>query len=849
MIKVLAAAWTTMMIPVSALAGNSTDSTMNPERRLRYENGSAAATRRWQARCRTELYRLMMGGGKPDRIPLKVEVVRRIDSPRTSYTLEELTLQSLPDRRAHLWVAAPKGDTSRRPVVLAIHGHGGTGEQIVRGQSLYWYGKALVEMGYVVIAPDVGSHDLQHPNWTLMGERTWDCIRAIDYAVSRPDVDPNRIAVCGLSLGGETTMYVAALDTRLKVVDSSGWLTTVANMRNGHCECYDFPGLGENFDFSDIFGCIAPRSLVCEIGRQERAPGGFPLEIAQPAFEEIRKIYAALDASDRVRLTVHSGGHVFVGSDYWPELRAFAGGQQPWTIEKGVIREADRRAEVYGRAMNGASGVLEGWWAARDPQTSMPPRQIREPVWAPNDNGADLVPFLWLTDYYTSQSRKSEMLTLLKTEAALTNREGPLPDWFSLTSHNWVHRTPDLRRMIFGAAEYCKDGLMPMTEAMGRGPWFDRMETLISGIIERLPISTDFGRLPADDTEVNGDLLQVLGRLYAMTGKEPYYKLMRSIADAYCFEVIPKNNGIPAHRWDFTKHTPINDVFNLNDHGNEIILGLVEAYIATKGREPEQAARYQEALLAMFRRLLAACRNEDGLWRGQVVASTGQVRVADPPDTWGYALCALAAFADAADRPELLREVQSAIKALDKPRYLYWAGGADSYADSIEGALLLLSRYPSPVIERWLQIVTPIFLSFQQPTGIVEGWYGDGNFARTCLLLAMYSAQGLTVSPYVDGIRIGAVQTDGALEARLTSPTDWTGRLHCDTPRHRAILGLSTDYLRLNHWPEWWTLTRDARYSVRIDTVSKTISGEELESGIPITLRAGQPVTVRIIRL
>ena len=72
-------------------------------------------------------------------------------------------------------------------------------------------------MGYVVIAPDVGQHELQHTNWSLMGERTWDALRCLDYLVTLPEVDADRLAVAGLSLGGETTMYVAALDERIKI--------------------------------------------------------------------------------------------------------------------------------------------------------------------------------------------------------------------------------------------------------------------------------------------------------------------------------------------------------------------------------------------------------------------------------------------------------------------------------------------------------------------------------------------------------------------------------------------------------------------------------------------------------
>ena len=115
--------------------------------------------------------------------------------------------------------------------MLAIHGHGGTGEEIVKGEGLYWYGRAMIEMGHVVIAPDVGQHELQHPGWTLMGERPWDALRCLDYLVTLPEVVPDRLAVAGLSLGGETTMYVAALMAR-----EGGVLQRLAHHRGQHEE-------------------------------------------------------------------------------------------------------------------------------------------------------------------------------------------------------------------------------------------------------------------------------------------------------------------------------------------------------------------------------------------------------------------------------------------------------------------------------------------------------------------------------------------------------------------------------------------------------------------------------------
>lgn len=276
----------------------------------------------WQKASRQKLFALMMGGRQPERVPLEPKVLQRVEPPTGAHVLEELTLQVLPDRRAHAWLAVPKQPKGKVGAVLALNGHGGSGEEVVRGLSLYWYGRALAEKGYVVIAPDVGSHQLQHTNWTLMGQRVWDALRCLDYLETRPEVDPARIAVAGLSLGGETTMYVAALDERVKAACSSGWLTTVENMKHGHCPCWNFPGLEQHFDFADIFACVAPRPLVLEVGELERAPGGFPVAIARGAFAEIRPAFQLFGAEDKLMLDVHPAGHVFHGTEFWGPLQS-----------------------------------------------------------------------------------------------------------------------------------------------------------------------------------------------------------------------------------------------------------------------------------------------------------------------------------------------------------------------------------------------------------------------------------------------------------------------------------------------------------------------------------------------
>lgn len=1073
---------------------------------LRFHASTPEEAQQWREKARATLFRLMMGGAKPRTVPLQPEILRRIEMPAGGYVLEELTLQSLPDRRVHIWMAVPKKPSGKTGAVLAINGHGGSGEEVVRGQRLYWYGRALAEMGYVVIAPDVGQHDLQHPDWTLMGERTWDALRCLDYLETRPEVDPQRLAVAGLSLGGETTMYVAALDERVKAACSSGWLTTVENMKHGHCECFNFPGLEEHFDFSDIFACVAPRPLVLELGEKERAPGGFPVSIGQGAFEEIRRAYRVFGAEDKARLSVHPGGHVFLGRDFWQPLQEQLGTPWPWGAEAsaatagatpaaapdksetlpplpagrrwklvwndefdgtaldpkkwdvmgdwkrrdgfwvkedalldgnghlllrtkkdgdrytcGAIRtlgrfehafgywvvrckfpkqpghwpafwlmshgvnkigndgrdgteidivevpwrdgkitmnlhwdgygkqhrsagketvkpelmegfhtfalhwsskeyvfytdgqetwrssdggvsqepeylklteeigkwagdiaaaklpdhfEVDyvrvyddvpddgkpeeaappkanadfaRRSEIARRCFSRALGVLDGWWKTRDATTGLYPRRTDQPVWAPQDNAADMLPFLVLTAHFLASERLPEILDIIPKERALTTRQAGLPDWFSLTTRAFVHPEPELGRLIFNAAEYCKDGLIPMTEVLGRGPWFDRMVELTDAIFAAAPVKSDFGQLPADDSEVNGDILQVLARLHAATRNAKYLQWAERIGDAYCFEVLPKNNGLPPHRWDFTAHAVLKDTLNLNDHGNELIGGLAELFVALKHADPDKAARCQKPLRDMFHRLFDKARNEDGLWCNLVTASTGAVLNNSTPDTWGYALAAAHTFGTAAGDAPLLDAVRQALRHIDQPRYLHW-GDADAYADAIEGALLLLNRMPEPEGFAWMDKMLPLFLGKQRDDGIVEGWYGDGNYARTALMAALYFTQGVTCRPWRPDLRFAAVRDGNTLHVSLTAEKDWQGTLHFDTPRHRTHLQLPVNCARLNEFPEWFTVGDEERFTVTGPDGTQAFSGAAMAAGLPVSFKAGEPVTLTVSR-
>lgn len=524
-----------------------------------------------------------------------------------------------------------------------------------------------------------------------------------------------------------------------------------------------------------------------------------------------------------------------------------------------AFRTAASRARTASECFERARGVLDGWWALRDPVTGLIPRRVDDPRWAPADNAADCFPFLVLAARFTEPERLDELREMMRREVELTTRLGWLPDWYSIPRRRFVHAEPDLERIVFGAAEYAKDGLNPLIELDGLEPWGARMRQLLDGIIERECVESDFGLLPAADTETNGELLQSLTRFYFATGDERYIELAERIGDAYCLEVLPNSGWIPAHQWDFTEHRAIRDVFNLNDHGNEIVGGLAELLIAVRAEKRESAQRYREPLLRMFFTLLEKARNEDGLWYSLIRPSTGEVLSKDTPDTWGYALAATLAVGYALAEPAFWSAAREALENIDQERYLEW-NGADSYADSIEGGLLLLNRFPERAGFRWLEKVLPRFYACQElprdgGTGIVEGWYGDGNYARTALMVALFATQGAFVQPWCETIELGGETEAGTLRLSLRANAPWSGRLHLDHPRHRDHFHLPWDWPRLNSFPEWFTVEPGELYTVCtitddggfVERESRRL-GLELLEGLPIELDAGEALYLTVER-
>lgn len=282
-----------------------------PLRTMRYAPCIRNEAETWQQTVRAKLFALMQLSdlaGKSAEIPL--DAVLGAMEKREGYTLQEVEFRSTPGRKMKAMAAKPEKLMAPAPAVVCIHGHGGDRRTPFEIKEAIYknFGEALARRGYVVISTDVGRHEVYESGRTLMGERLWDLMRCVEYLVSLPEVDVQRIGCAGLSLGGEMAMWLAAMDTRIHAAVSAGFLTYMDQMEKNHCMCWKFDGLRELVDFPDIYSLVAPRALQCQNGKKEPKTQ-FTVALAKKAKKEISLVYKDFGAPGKVALHVHEGGH------------------------------------------------------------------------------------------------------------------------------------------------------------------------------------------------------------------------------------------------------------------------------------------------------------------------------------------------------------------------------------------------------------------------------------------------------------------------------------------------------------------------------------------------------------
>jgi hypothetical protein len=495
---------------------------------------------------------------------------------------------------------------------------------------------------------------------------------------------------------------------------------------------------------------------------------------------------------------------------------------------------AEMNGNLANEGFNRCLKYVHAWLELADSATGLIPRNINDnsskDIWNAKDCAADNYPFMVLTSALLDQELfNGKMRKMLETETKLTSRLGALPDTYSFSKKGFSNKNVVLSGIIFGSAEYVKDGLIPLTEWLGPSPWSDRMVSIIDDVCKYAPVKTPFGNIVSDDPEVNGDMLQALSRIYWITGDKKYLDQAIRIGDYY---LLGKNH--PTRNFKELR---------LRDHGCEIVSGLCELYATVSYIDTNKKEVYKVPVYEMLDRILETSRNNDGLFYNSVNPVKGIPLNGGIADNFGYTLNGFYTVY-LLDKIEKYREpVLKTLSVLnEKYRNFPWEGpSSDGYADAIEGALNLYAGEAVPSAEQWINSEIKVMWNKQQQSGIIEGWHGDGNFARTTIMYCLWKTQGTYLIPWRNDLEIGAVQKDSLLYLTISAGEDWEGHLMFDKKRHSEFMHLPLDWPRINQFPEYFTADKDKIYQIKTENnIIIQVPGEELQKGYPVKVKKGK---------
>jgi len=286
--------------------------------------GEAKARQAW---VRAKILELL--GGLPDyNGPLNARVTGRIE--RTHYSIEKVIFESMPEFYVTADLYLPK-EGGKHPGVLMPMGHWEQGKLAAQPMAAN-----LAMKGFVVLAYDpVGQGERQQAydrrieaslaggstdqhfqagaQSILAGEnfaryRIWDAKRALDYLLSRPEVESEKIGCTGCSGGGTLTTYISALDPRIKVAAPAcyinSWRQLFAGPTGDSEQSFPF-FLSSGLDVADYIELFAPKPWLIN----STIGDFFPIEGARHAYQEALDWYRIYNAEDNIRWAVGPGPH------------------------------------------------------------------------------------------------------------------------------------------------------------------------------------------------------------------------------------------------------------------------------------------------------------------------------------------------------------------------------------------------------------------------------------------------------------------------------------------------------------------------------------------------------------
>lgn len=280
----------------------------------------------------------MLGGLPTEKTPLNAHVTGRIQMK--GFHVEKLIFESLPGVYVTALVYVPENGATKHPAVLVPSGHSSNGKVHYQGLSQH-----LVQRGYIAINWDPVGQGERSQFWDANKHKSrynlicaehavlgnlaylagtnlarweiWDGIRALDYLLARPDVDPERINITGTSGGGTQTAYLAALDPRIKVAAPSCFITALPMRMDNRIfkdpdsdPEQDLYGMMSNgIDHPGLLLLTYPRPVFVSAAVLDF----FPIEGTHRTVHELVELYSKFGHADRIAM--HEGYHGHEYSD------------------------------------------------------------------------------------------------------------------------------------------------------------------------------------------------------------------------------------------------------------------------------------------------------------------------------------------------------------------------------------------------------------------------------------------------------------------------------------------------------------------------------------------------------
>ncbi len=282
----------------------------------------------------------------PYQTPLSAQVVGVL--PRAGYNLEKVTYATLPDLWAAAHVYVPANLHAPAPAVLFAPGHWMENGKLEPDIQICCANLAL--RGFVALVYDPIGQGERLGDWmehghlepllvgvSQAGFMVWESMRALDYLLSRPDVDKTRIGMTGASGGGLNTFYTSALDARIAVSVPVCFVTTFyqmmtaerdRNWEDGVDLCNQVPEVMAYAEMSDIGGLFAPKPLCLIAARHDWM---FPITGTRAVYQRLREVYRFWEAEQNVRLVEVDDEHGYTQ----PMREAMYGWMMHWLQGEG----------------------------------------------------------------------------------------------------------------------------------------------------------------------------------------------------------------------------------------------------------------------------------------------------------------------------------------------------------------------------------------------------------------------------------------------------------------------------------------------------------------------------------